>query len=109
MRVQYCWGLYLDEGCSTAGRGFSRLGGAALLERCRKVGAQHYWGEVPPCSVPLMRHLLDFLLLLLASGETGRGRTGPERKRGDKLLTITRLRAGLPGTECAAVGLRSIK
>ena len=54
LRMQHCWALYLDEGCSTAGRGFSRLGGAALLERCRKVGAQRYWGEVPPCSVPLM-------------------------------------------------------
>lgn len=79
------------------------------MERGKKVGAQHYWGEAPPCSGPLMRHLLNFLLLLLANREAGRGKTGLERKRRHQVLTLTRLGAGLSVTGCAAVGLHSIK
>ena len=106
--IQNCWGLQRACGCSTA-RGCTWMRGAVLLERCRKVGPQHYWGEAPPCSGPLMRHLLNFLLLLLANREAGRGRTGLERKRGHQVLTLTRLGAGLSGTGYTAVRLCGIK
>lgn len=79
--IQNCWGLQRACGCSTA-QGCTWMRGAVLLERCRKVGAQHYRGEAPPCSGPLMRHLLNFLLLLLANREAGRGGQG-WRERGD--------------------------
>lgn len=52
LRMQHCWGLYMDEGCSTAGRDFSRLGVQHHWRCAKRLGPNITGGKYPRAQCP---------------------------------------------------------